>query len=406
MNNLVSSSLDFILTLTGAPSTLLNWDIKDVSMYFHRVLPDFIPSVFKSDSYLKMLKNLQEKNIYIASDQFRVHILLLLLPKEGKLLLFGPYTQEITDEKFCIDVLEENQLSYSFITMLKIFYTTLPVVSESSLLSGIKVFLRYYDSKEASYEVKNLQSLVKEKQEVLFLEEEKKQWDAIVDRYDLEGRMLLEVQSGNVKSALSLLRELRIETQNAPKYSNMLRHQKNLCYMLNTLLRKSVGEKAVHPFYLDSIFWDYAYKTDHINDEAAMALLREEMLESYCILVREQGYSGHTPTMQKVLNYIDVNLGGTLRLKNVAQSVGISPQHLSKLFNNEMKMSFSRYINIKRAKKMGYLLRRTQYSIKELSFFVGFNDVSYASKVFHEEMGISPAGYRHLTYEQVEERQR
>lgn len=77
-----------------------------------------------------------------------------------------------------------------------------------------------------------------------------------------------------------------------------------------------------------------------------------------------------------------------------ARSAGVSYSYLKKLFIAEHGMPPSRYITQRRMEYARTLLMSPEISISEISRLVGYANVYYFSRVFHEEVGMSPTEYR------------
>jgi AraC-like DNA-binding protein len=83
-----------------------------------------------------------------------------------------------------------------------------------------------------------------------------------------------------------------------------------------------------------------------------------------------------------------------LSLPKIARRVGISPSHLVRLFHENLGRSPMRYLTELRVRYARGLLLRSDLSIKEIAFMVGFRDQLYFSRVFRREAGASPRAFR------------
>ncbi len=78
----------------------------------------------------------------------------------------------------------------------------------------------------------------------------------------------------------------------------------------------------------------------------------------------------------------------------LADQLGLSEQHLSRIINTHYKKSFSELMNEHRVNDACELLTHKDTSITEISFDVGFRSITSFNRVFKEAMGISPSKYR------------
>lgn len=102
----------------------------------------------------------------------------------------------------------------------------------------------------------------------------------------------------------------------------------------------------------------------------------------------------HADTIYKVTAYIKNNYMKKLSLDEIADYVFLSKTYLSKIFNREMNMTLSAYINKVRVEKSKILLRDSSMSIAEVAVLVGYEDQSYFTKMFKSITGISPGVYK------------
>lgn len=88
-----------------------------------------------------------------------------------------------------------------------------------------------------------------------------------------------------------------------------------------------------------------------------------------------------------------------LSVNNLALELSINRSYLSELFKKQVGMSLKEYINDFRISMCQELLYSTSWSIEEIAREVGFNSLSYFSKVFKKKYGISPSHYRKKRYD-------
>lgn len=99
-------------------------------------------------------------------------------------------------------------------------------------------------------------------------------------------------------------------------------------------------------------------------------------------------------TIQMVKEYIDRNYSSNITLEDAAEYVNISPNYLSALFKQKMKIGFSSYITQVRIEKAKALLMDPTLKIYDVCDMVGYKDVSHFYKIFKEYTGFSPNEYR------------
>jgi len=92
--------------------------------------------------------------------------------------------------------------------------------------------------------------------------------------------------------------------------------------------------------------------------------------------------------------YIQQNYTRSFSLIELSESIGVSKSYLSRIFKTDTGISLWDYLNRFRIQKAKELLLLTDESITEVAADVGYEDVSYFSRVFRKIAGCSPRAYR------------
>lgn len=97
----------------------------------------------------------------------------------------------------------------------------------------------------------------------------------------------------------------------------------------------------------------------------------------------------------KAQQYVDKNYASPdLRIKEVAEEVGLSANYFSTMFSRYSGDTFSNYLIDKRMKKAKQLMISTDMKIYEIAEKVGYENASYFSAAFKKYTGISVSQYR------------
>ena len=118
------------------------------------------------------------------------------------------------------------------------------------------------------------------------------------------------------------------------------------------------------------------------------------MVRSYCLLTKKHSLSQFSPTVKATFTFINLNLSSNLSVKKVANEIGLSPDHLTRLFKKETGFNIITFINKKRIDTSLELLKTTDLSIAEIGDLIGLNNTSYFYTLFKKETGMSPKQYR------------
>lgn len=97
----------------------------------------------------------------------------------------------------------------------------------------------------------------------------------------------------------------------------------------------------------------------------------------------------------KISKYISENVDAQLSLNSVADAFYISPSHLSKIFKKSTGTNFSEFIIGKKFERAAeLLLKNKDMEINELSEKIGYQNISYFTRLFKEKYGMTPLQYR------------
>lgn len=99
---------------------------------------------------------------------------------------------------------------------------------------------------------------------------------------------------------------------------------------------------------------------------------------------------------QGAKEYIDRHYMENVTLKTLAYGLGVNPSYLSVLFKNEMGMNYSEYLLMVRMEEAKKLLRQRELNLSQIANAVGYDRVSYFSKLFKNFTGLKPGEYRRL----------
>ncbi len=105
-------------------------------------------------------------------------------------------------------------------------------------------------------------------------------------------------------------------------------------------------------------------------------------------------YERYSSIASKTKTYIDFNYFKRVSLVDLASIFCVSQSHLCREFTKNFGMSPIKYLNNLRIEKAKELLSVSDYSIGEIAYRVGFNDIHYFSRYFNKQERVSPAGYR------------
>lgn len=104
--------------------------------------------------------------------------------------------------------------------------------------------------------------------------------------------------------------------------------------------------------------------------------------------------AAHSPVTEAIINYITIHLHENISLEMIARHMHLSVSYCGHRFKADTGHSIFEYIKAERIRSAENLLKYSDFSITEISEYLGFANQSYFTKVFRELNGISPLKYR------------
>jgi len=98
--------------------------------------------------------------------------------------------------------------------------------------------------------------------------------------------------------------------------------------------------------------------------------------------------------IRKLMEYIDTNPDGDLRLQVLAEYCGIHATYLSQLFKAETNCNLSDYITQARLNRAKQLLATTNLKIYDVAHLSGYQSPKHFMLVFKQHLGMTPSEYR------------
>ncbi|MBB6730678.1 response regulator [Cohnella zeiphila] len=99
-------------------------------------------------------------------------------------------------------------------------------------------------------------------------------------------------------------------------------------------------------------------------------------------------------TVKEAIRYMEGHYDQPISLTEVSDHVNVTPAYFSKLFKEEMGITFVKWLNRLRVEKAKALLKETSLKTYEIAEKVGYYDYKYFSNTFRKYTGVSPRDYR------------
>ena len=211
--------------------------------------------------------------------------------------------------------------------------------------------------------------------------------------------LFLLVKSGETE----LLKEqLHIRMEKFPSGRITKDERKQLEYLtvslVNTFMIAAI-QGGVYPPHVNAAADQALRRLARIQGIAEIPVLVNETALEMCALVRqEKEENTGNSHVEKAKQFISTHLTQEITASDVAEAVGISPYHLSRLFHANTGKTMKEYLSDERIETACRLLAASERSIPEIASLLRFCDQSYFTAVFHRKTGMTPARWRSLNH--------
>ena len=344
-----------------------------------------------------ILDQYRAKTLYFLTDVFGCRYVLLHLPDSSSLFA-GPYSYVVFDDALIYRLIRQMNLPQEKFTELKNYYLSLPLFEDEERF--ILLFQTFADMAYGgpdSYSIDFIRTAFDE--QILYgnyLPEADPDSGGLVNtelRYQLMRELLNSVRTANLSRATQMLNQF---LSAAPKrrFSNALKDTKNWLIVFNTSLRMTAEQAGVHPFYLDKLSQKFSYRIDALSSPDRKAKFMHDMVRQYCQLITNHAESRYPLLIQRIMLLIEYDLTADLSLNALAKQLNINASYLSSLFKKVMNITLTEYVNKKRVDASLLYLNSTDLQIQTIGQKVGISDPAYFTKLFRQQIGMSPTEYR------------
>lgn len=136
------------------------------------------------------------------------------------------------------------------------------------------------------------------------------------------------------------------------------------------------------------------YSADYLLSSMLIELTQQTMFNSF----------GSAPASEMdnrltaMLEWLRINIQKDISIDEIAHEFKFNKDYMSRLFKKHTGTSIKNYINSMKVSKAKELLCRSDMNIKEIAYWLGFNDEKYFMRLFKEYEHLTPSAYRNAYY--------
>lgn len=352
--------------------------------------------MFSAQALGFLLESAKEFTMYEITDKIDVSMLFFRFGEYD--FLVGPYVKNEYNDIKMQSILAEQRLSASHSISLKLYYTSLPLLSSFHTQKEIEACILSFSPASPLYSFRKLQGLIEDKSSLTAYQDESVDYKTILRRYDYENHFLNMISSGNIQQVGNTFLEMQKSGEQSGAGSLYANNPQASIAILRTLIRKAAEKSGLSPIIIDEITGRNAQTSATCKNNAELLKYTKEMILELTQAVHNHLTSTYkySPIISEVIEYVEFNLSKEIFLSDLAGENNVSESYLSKKFKKETGITFGNYITKKRCKKAALMLKETALQIQEISAYVGYPDNNYFIKVFKKMYNMTPSEYRKI----------
>lgn len=168
---------------------------------------------------------------------------------------------------------------------------------------------------------------------------------------------------------------------------------KRRMHELNTFCKGKMLATSVPPSYILKTADAFSTQIERSTGMEQLSDLPYKMVRKYCLLVKNNSLAGYSYLIRNVIMYIHDHLEEELSLSVIAAYFQKNASFLSAQFGRETGESLTSYIHRVRIETAVRLFNTTGLSVTEVAFRVGIDNLRYFSRLFREQIGVTPREY-------------
>jgi len=118
-----------------------------------------------------------------------------------------------------------------------------------------------------------------------------------------------------------------------------------------------------------------------------------QRIQLLAVRIREARTGKTSHIIETARRILEAEFTTEISLEGLANRVNLSPRYFSRLFKDETGTNFIDCLTTLRIDKAKELMRKTDKSVKEICYEVGYSDPNYFSRLFRKQTGVTPTEF-------------
>lgn len=214
--------------------------------------------------------------------------------------------------------------------------------------------------------------------------------------YFLETRVLCEIREGLLNEAKKTLDRINA-FERTSLASDSIRSLKNSLIASCTLFARATIEAGVNPEDAFNLSDAFIKNIEKISKRAELDTFEYEMLEEFIELVKQSKVKHFAYPISKIISYINENITAKLSVSILAAVAHLSPDHLSRIFFDEVGIHLTDYIQRRKIEVAKIFLQHSDMKVADIATMLEFCNAAYFASVFKKFTGVSATQFRKIS---------
>lgn len=213
-----------------------------------------------------------------------------------------------------------------------------------------------------------------------------------IDVQNIGGQLMQSISAVDINKAMYYIDCLFDSVEAGNIYDR--KYVQNCC--LNIISRIDItladlNEKLENIFGHNEVLWDKLFRFETILD---IRQWMKNVFRAVIEFLEGRNAKKNRKIVEQVVKYVEESFAQEITLKNIANDLYYSPNHLGYLFKEETGQGFTEYLTEFRMKRAGELLKNSRVKMYEVANQVGYKNISSFINQFKVFFNMTPTEYR------------
>lgn len=330
--------------------------------------------------------------IYYLTDAFMVHLVIFFI--EENPVVIGPFCTLLMTPKDARTIFDQYKITNLSQTDFFSYLSSLPAIKESELFRMVSSLIHTVCPQSPEKQIQHINffnhtALIPKEYET-----REHYTELLEKRYTYEQHFIQAIERGNSRSAIFNLHNMQMDVAYLKRIGTTLENERIGAAITRTTVRLAALRSGLPAIVVDRISSQNTAVTHSAKSVEEILTAKEKMIREFCNAIHHYKDQKYSFLVQSALYFFDHEYYKDIRIKELADELNVSLNHLISVFRRETGTTPNSYLQKSRMKQASILLSSTDMSMQEISSSVGISDANYFIKVFKKLYGETPTNYR------------